>query len=249
MKIAPLAFAFIVLFSFLGVRGTDSPTPAEKTFDAPHGMKIGVKMVGPYGQTTDLQIICVFKHRASGDTYIEAMKDLDDKLGGLLSSIRNRGEFEGNLGETIAFVPPAEATQAKRFLVIGLGDESDLSLQTMRLIGTIALREAIHLKAPHVSFAPVLRDQGNDKLDVGDCDRSVEEGVILAYDTEKRLQAEGLAWNFDIKDWTIEAGPKFFSVVVTQLPVGIDNANKEISQRVNSPYSSSKPAKPKTMSP
>jgi len=217
------------------VRAANDPTPAEKSFDAPHGMKISVKMVGPYAQATDLQIICVFKHKASGDTYIAAMKDLDDKLGGLLSSLRNRGEFAGELGETISFIPPAGSTLAKRFLVIGLGDESQLALHTMQVTGAIALREAIRLKAAHVSFAPVLRDQGNDKLDVGECDRSVEEGLILAYDTEKRLQAQGLADSFDVQDWTIEAGPTFFASVAGQLPVGIKICSEQIAQREKKP--------------
>jgi hypothetical protein len=53
-------------------------------------------------------------------------------------------------------------------LVIGLGDEDHLSLDTMRVVGRIAAREAVRLKAKHVSFAPVLRDQGNDLLPVGD---------------------------------------------------------------------------------
>jgi hypothetical protein len=236
MKITPLALPLFVLISVACARGADSSIPAEKTFDAPHGMKIGVKMVGPYGQPTDLQIICVFKHKAAGDTYIAAMKDLDDKLGGLLSSIRNRGEFTGELGETIVFIPPTGSTLAKKFLVIGLGDESKLSMQTMRVVGAIALREAVRLEAEHVSFAPVLRDQGNNKLDVGVCDRNVEEGAFLAYDTEKRLQAQGLAPKFDVQTLTIEAGPTFFASVSSQLPVGIENVTKGISGRKTDPY-------------
>ncbi len=238
-----LVFSILALACFAPtgkVHAGDAIAPAEKSFDAPHGMKISVKMVGPYAQATDLQVICVFKHKASGDTYIAAMKDLDDKLGGLISSLRNRGEFAGELGETISFTPPAGSTLAKEFLVIGLGNESELSLQTMRVVGSVALREAVHLKAAHVSFAPVLRDQGNNKLDVGECDRSVEEALILAYDTEKRLQAQALAGSFDVQDWTIEAGPTFFASVAAQLPLGIKNSSGQISQREQVPYSTLK---------
>jgi hypothetical protein len=243
MKLSLIVFPVLVFVCWTltaKISAADSTAPAEKSFDAPHGIKIGVKMVGPYAQATDLQIICVFKHKASGDTYIAAMKDLKDKLGGLLSSLRNRGEFAGELGETISFIPPAGSTLAKQFLVIGLGNESKLSLQTMRLVGSVALREAVHLKAAHVSFAPVLRDQGNNKLDVGECDRSVEEGLILAYDTEKRLQAQNLADSFDVQDWTIEAGPTFFASVAGQLQVGIKNSSEQIAQRENAPYSTVK---------
>ena len=45
----------------------------EKTFDAPVGLKVSVKTIAPYAQPADLQIICLFKHKAEGDTYIEAM--------------------------------------------------------------------------------------------------------------------------------------------------------------------------------
>ena len=82
-----------------------------------------MRTIAPYAQPADLQIVCVFRHKASGDTYIEAMKDLDDKLAGLLSSLRNRGEFIGALGETILLDAPKGAIAAKQLLVIGLGDE------------------------------------------------------------------------------------------------------------------------------
>jgi hypothetical protein len=233
------AFALVctLWISTSALYAVDPSSPAENSFDAPHGMKISVKMAAPYAQATDLQIICLFEHKASGDTYIAAMKDLDDKLGGLLSSLRNRGEFVGEMGETMTFVPPTGSMPAKQFLVIGLGKESELSLQTMRLVGNIALREAVRLKAAHVSFAPVLRDQGNSKLEVGECDRSVEEGLILAYDTEKRLQVQGLAEPFDVLDWTIEAGPAFFVNVAAQLPVGIETASKQIAERSDKAFS------------
>jgi hypothetical protein len=100
-----------------------------------NGLKVPVKTNAPYAQPADLQIVCVFRHKASGDTYIQAMKDLDDKLGGLLSSLRNRGEFIGELGETILLDLPASTIAAKHLLVIGLGDERALSLDTLRVVG------------------------------------------------------------------------------------------------------------------
>ena len=79
-------------------------------------------------EPADLQIICLFKHKASGDTYQGAAKDTDDHLHGILSALRNRGEFVGELGETFLFTPPSGSIPAKRFMVIGLGEEKDLSL-------------------------------------------------------------------------------------------------------------------------
>jgi hypothetical protein len=231
-----LPLILIAILSSDGAYGEGTSAPARKSFVAPQGMKISVEMVAPYAQATDLQIICVFKHKASGDSYIAAMKDLDDKLGGLLSSLRNRGEFVGELGETIVFTPPRGSARAKKFLVIGLGDETTLSLETMRQVGVVAVREAVRLGASDVSFAPVLRDQGSDKLDVGDCDRSVVEGVITAYDTEQRLQEQHLSAPFTVDNWTIEAGPAFFDKVASELPLGIKNATQQVQSRTAEDY-------------
>src|SRR3984893_9427647 len=104
-------------------------------------------MIGPYTEPADLQIICLLKHKSSGDTYQGAAKDTDAHLGGLLSALRNRGEFIGELGETFLFTPSKGAIPAKRFMVIGLGEEKDLSLDTLRVVGRIAAREAVRLQA------------------------------------------------------------------------------------------------------
>jgi hypothetical protein len=83
------------------------PAPKEHVFDTqPLGIKVSIKMVGPYMEAADLQIICLFKHKDSGDIYQGAAKDTDEHLRGLLSTLRNRGEFVGELGETILFDPP-----------------------------------------------------------------------------------------------------------------------------------------------
>lgn len=200
-------------------------------------MKVSVKMIGPVTQSADLQIVCVFKHKPNGDIYIEAMKDFDDKLGGLLSAVRNGGEFVGELAETFLFLPPTNAITPKQVLVIGLGDEKELSLGTLQTVGRVAVREAVRLKATHVSFAPTIRDQGNQVIEVGDGDRTVIENVIAAYDTEKRLQQQRLAAEFSIADWTIEAGPTFFESAATKVGQGVQAAGEALRARPATAYS------------
>src|SRR5262249_40911086 len=138
-----------------------SGTPAQKTVNAPHAQTVSVAMIGPVTQSTDLQIICVLKHNPSGDKYIEAMDDFNQKLRHLLSNLRERGEFVGELGETLLFTPPANTITPKQVLLVGIGEESLLSLDRLKLAGTIAAREAVRLKANNVSWAPTLRDQGS----------------------------------------------------------------------------------------
>ena len=215
-----------------------SPVPAagEQSLEAPDGIRLIVKMIGPATQKTDLQIICLLQHDSAGDQYLEAMKDLDAKLGGLLSSLRNRGEFSGESGETFIFTPPPNSIEAKQVLLIGVGAESELSLDRLKLAGRIAAREAVRLNAAHVSFAPTLRDQGSRRIDVGEGDGAVAEQFLLAYDTEKRLQAEGLSPRDDLQDFTIEAGPRFFDSAVEKVKAAIDSAAAQIKERAAAPY-------------
>src|SRR5256885_3631210 len=67
----------------------------EHSVSAPRDVTVTVKMIGPVTQTTDLQIICLLQHNPAGDTYIEALQDFNTKLGGVLSSLRQRAVFLG----------------------------------------------------------------------------------------------------------------------------------------------------------
>jgi hypothetical protein len=243
MKMKPGLFGLVaILIAVRTYAGDASAPPKENVFETrPLGIKISVKMVGPYMEAADLQIICLFKHRPTGDTYLGAAKDTDAHLGGLLSALRNRGEFVGELGETILFTPPKGSIPARRFMVIGLGDEKALSLDVLRLAGRIASREAVRLKAAHVAWAPVIRDQGNSVIDVGEGDRAFAEELLSAYHTEKRLQAQGLAPEFSIESLVIEAGPSYFDDAVKQVGEGIASVTAELARRDASLYSSKTP--------
>jgi Cytosol aminopeptidase family, N-terminal domain len=238
-KAVSVGLMLLVLGGVEAFFATEANTaPAEKTFEAPHGLKVSIKMVGPYTEPADLQIITLFKHKASGDTYQGAAKDTDEHLHGILSALRNRGEFVGELGETFLFTPPNGSIPAKRFMVIGLGEEKDLSLDSLRVVGRIAAREAVRLNARHVAWAPVIRDEGNTVVGVGEGDRAFIEQMLSAYDTEKRLQAEALAPAFSIEDLVIEAGPTYFDDAAKQVGEGIESMTAVLAQRNAAPYGS-----------
>ena len=115
--------------------------------------------------------------------------------------------------------------------MVGVGDEQALSLETMRSVGIVALRNAMLIDASSVSFAAALQDQNVKKLDVGDSAAAVVTGAILAYDTEKRLQDRGLVPKHTIDDWTYEAGPAFFERTVEGVREAVKKANEEIAAR------------------
>ena len=235
-RISPILAACLIL-ALGSVAMAASQPPKEHVFETkPLGIQVSVKMTGPYAEPADLQIICLLRHKAAGDTYQGAAKDTDEHLSGILSALRNRGEFVGELGETILFTPPKGSIPAKRFMVIGLGEEKDLSLDSLRLVGRVAAREAVRLRAKHVAWAPVIRDEGNSTIDVGEGDRAFVEQMIFAYDTERRFQAQGLEPSFAIDSLVIEAGPTYFDGAVERVGDGISTAAAELGRRDRASY-------------
>jgi cytosol aminopeptidase family protein len=208
----------------------------EHSVSAPRDVTVTVKMIGPVTQTTDLQIICLLQHNPAGDTYIEALQDFNTKLGGVLSSLRERGEFLGAPGETLVLHPPVGSITPKTVLLIGVGEEAALTVDRLRFVGTIAAREAVRLGVSHVSFAPTLRDQGSSRIDVGEGDAAVAESFLLAYDTEVRLHEQGLASGAHIRAFVIEAGPSYFAGTVEKVDVAVRSAGAALAQRETKPY-------------
>ena len=212
--------------------------PARKSVAAPHGQTIFVEAIGPTAKSTDLQIICVLKHDPAGDKYIDAIDDLNRRLHHILSNLRERGEFAGELGETLLLTPPANSIAPRRLLVIGVGDEPALSLDRLGLVAAIAARECVRLGAANVSFAPTLRDQGSNRLDVGEADAVFTRAWLLAYDTEVRLRAQGLAPAGSVSSLTIEVGPKYFEAAAASVAAAVTAATAVTQSRSAAPYAS-----------
>ena len=122
-------------------------------------------------------------------------------------------------------------------MLIGLGEEEKLTLKTMRRIGTVALREAVRAGARSAAFGAALRDQGNAVFAVGDVGREVMHGALLAFDTERRLQKEGLGATVSLSEWILLAGPQFFHEVVPGASAGVDAAVAGAVARSGDPYS------------
>jgi hypothetical protein len=98
-------------------------------------------------------------------------------------------------------------------------------------VGKVSLRMAANLGVQRVAFAPLLRDQGNSKLGAGDVERAVTRGMLLAYDTEKRLQKENMAKPFTLEAWVGEAGQDYFADTVPGVQQGIADATARIATR------------------
>src|SRR3954468_4226399 len=196
--------------------------PAETKLAGPDGLTLTVRMQGPYDADVPLQVVCYFKRTADSDKKMAgAPVELDRRLGGLIGSLRARGEFAGDDLETLLVDVPAGTIKPKRLLLIGIGDEATLSLDKMERVGKVGIREAVKLGATRVAFAPLIRDQGNEKFKTGDVETAVTRGVLLGYDTERRLQKQGFAKAFTLEEWVVEAGPTYYDETVAGVRTAI----------------------------
>ena len=90
------------------------------------------------------------------------------------------------------------------------------------------------------AFAPLLRDQGNSNFGTGDVAQAVTKGVLLVYETEKRLQKERLAKSFTLEEWVVEAGAGYFDDTLKGVQLGIEKAKAEITKWATEPYGGSR---------
>src|SRR5262249_47753595 len=130
--------------------------------------------------------------------------------------------------------------KAEALLLVGLGEESALSLEVLERVGKVALREVARLGVGKVAYAPLIREQGNSKFAAGDVAAAVLRGVLLAYDTGKRIHKEGLAKPFTLRQWNVEAGPAFFDDTVAGVQKGIEEAKATTAKRPSDPYGGKK---------
>src|SRR5256886_5762877 len=152
----------------------DAQEVKEKAFDAPHNVKVKVRMEGPYTADVPLQVVCYFKYTPEGAKKISgAPVELDKRLGGVIGALRERGEFVGDQLETLLIIPPRDSIKAKALLLVGLGEEDAWSLKLMDGVGRVSLREAARLGVSRIAFAPLIRDQGNKKLGTGEVETAV----------------------------------------------------------------------------
>jgi Cytosol aminopeptidase family, N-terminal domain len=217
------------------------PATPERSFPAQHGLVITVKEVGPTAQPSDLQVITLF-NKASGQAFTGSMVELDKRLGGMLRAVRDSGQFQANALETLLIKPPPGTIAARRLLIVGLGDARRASLPLMKAVGAVAAREAVRTRAVTVSFAPTLRDQSFSRLNPGQVAAEVVQGALLAYDTDARLQRQGLQPCFALKRWYLQAGATYYTAVAAEVGQAVKNTATQVERRSRAPFGKTGPS-------
>jgi hypothetical protein len=170
-------------------------------------LSISVLAQSPADTTTDLQVICLFRS-ARMNLLHGSLTETNEKLNGLLDSVRKPELFRGELGETLLITPPLGSLGAKRLLVIGLGDSQNFSPPRMQLVGEILYAESSRLGINQPYFAPTILDGGVTKFTTGEVAEQVIAGFLRAVAIERALRRADASGQPVVAGLTYLAGPK-----------------------------------------
>jgi hypothetical protein len=169
------------------------------------GFPVNVLVQSPALTKTDLQAICLFRSDP-GNTLHGSLSEIDEKLGGLLSQVRQTSLFAGALGETLLIAPKPGSIPARRLLLIGLGDRESFSPDREQVVGFIFFEEAERLGVSHPFFAPTVLDGGRAGLDTGDVAGQFLRGFLRAKASQDLLQHAGVSAGTSPRSLTFLAG-------------------------------------------
>src|SRR5437899_8357377 len=126
-NVSLLAVILLAAFGALARSDEAKQEVKEKVLDAPNKVKVKVRMEGPYTADVPLQVVCYFKYTPEGAKKMSGSPvELDKHLGGVIASLRERGEVTGDDLQTILIHAPEGSIKAKALPLIGLGDEQAL---------------------------------------------------------------------------------------------------------------------------
>ncbi len=231
-----LCFTLCLLPTLALVTPAAEPAKLEKSWDTAHGLKFTVKSSKPQDVECDLQVMGWFEHDPKGDTVVDVIVAFDQAMGRPIKNLVDKGAFTAAPLETVLLTPPAGAMKPKQVLMVGYGSKDKFALDAFKGVAAVTAREAVRLKAKKIAFAPAIIDQGYDKLHAKDVAPVFTRAFLTAYDTEVRLQADGLAPEFKLDEIYLEAGKTHFDDVVSGAAAGIDQAKADIAKRGTESY-------------
>ncbi len=178
--------------------------------------------ISPANADTPLQCVCVFDWRKN-TAMTGGLGELNERLGGLLETVRKEGHVRGEELDTLLLTPPAGLIKAQSVLILGLGDPQTLSKERLIRVGRMALLEAARMGVVAFSFAPSIRDAGVTSFPAADVSVSVANGMIQGLRSLQRMRELGLDQTAKLQRITFLAGREH-----------LENSRKGIQQALRS---------------
>ncbi|MEN8729346.1 MAG: leucyl aminopeptidase [Desulfuromonadales bacterium] len=135
-------------------------------------MDIKIRKASPLAIKTSCMVIAVCEKSFS----TPLLKELDQKLGGLVRKAQRSGEFSAELDERILF-QPAGHLPAERVLLVGLGPAKEITGEKIRRAAGQAIQMVAEKKFGQIALALPDNNSGNDSAALV---KAAAEGLLLA---------------------------------------------------------------------
>src|SRR6185295_17382335 len=122
-----------------------------------------------YDVETDALVITIYEGERAGDG---ALKELDERTGGMISEMLGTDEMRGKPGDMVYIYRPGNI-RARRLLLVGAGKREEFSLDTVRRMAGSAAR---FLRSKGARSMAILR---RSQLDLGNSAQAATEGALI----------------------------------------------------------------------
>src|SRR5690606_2295301 len=125
------------------------------------------------------------------DGLVGPVARVDERMGGQISGVIRRGDFEGKEGQTLVLYPASGALPAERVLLVGLGKRASLDLERLRRAAGTAAKQALRLRVPRFSSIMHHAELVSDRISARAAARAVAEGAVLGAYAFDELKSAG----------------------------------------------------------
>ena len=135
-----------------------------------------MKIVSSSGDFTQQNVDALIIYKSQDSDLKNAAKSVDEALNGAISEIIETGDFTGKVEEILTLYTRG-AIPAKRVIVVGLGESTNFSAETIRRAAAVGLKQARSLKAKRVAIRPA--GLAAKAISASDSAQAVTEGALL----------------------------------------------------------------------
>lgn len=139
-------------------------------------MKLTVVHAECTGFQTPLLVVNLFQ---GADALTGVAAEVDAALGGRISELRARGEFRGKVGDTLLLYPAAGASGAERVLLVGVGEDGELTAERIRRAAGAASKAAMRCRTPRIAAILPRVDGAKMRVGAAEAARAQAEGFVL----------------------------------------------------------------------
>jgi leucyl aminopeptidase len=132
-------------------------------------MEVRAEFAKFYDVEADALVVTIYEGEKADEG---ALKELDDRTGGIVSEMLGTDEMRGKQNDTV-YIHKPKNIRAERLLLVGAGKREDFSLDTIRKVAGAAAR---FLRGKGARSMAILR---RSQLEIGNSAQAAVEGVLL----------------------------------------------------------------------